>query len=205
MAIELPAGLAELLGQIQSGVRTGFQRSHSIGTAFHRKLSGWLDNIDFNVDADFNLSPRPETQRGSATIGVAAHNGNHVGLIDELKYDAGDVDGVSRKFLNVIERKQRDELVLANQRNAPAAEIEAIKAAITALGHAAGTEWRVEEIGFNAHAELPGSQIGVRFTDGQVVDYSVEGTGDSRRAAAADNDNGAWPEQTFCFAGGRAA
>ena len=25
MAIELPAGLAELLGQIQSGVRTGFQ------------------------------------------------------------------------------------------------------------------------------------------------------------------------------------
>ena len=35
----------------------------------------------------------------------------------------------------------------------------------------------------------------------------VEGTGDSRRAAAADNDNSAWPERTFRFEAvtGRAA
>ena len=52
MAIELPAGLAELLGQIQSGVRTGFQRSHSIGTAFFNTAVNWLRNIDFNVDAE---------------------------------------------------------------------------------------------------------------------------------------------------------
>ena len=67
MAIELPAGLAELLGQIQSGVRTGFQRSHSIGTAFHRKLSGWLRNIDFNV-ASTNSLVEPTASSGSDSM-----------------------------------------------------------------------------------------------------------------------------------------
>ena len=52
----------------------------------------------------------------------------------------------------------------------------ASKAAITALGHPAGTEWRVEEIGFNPYADLPVDTIGVRFTDGQVVDYTVQVT-----------------------------
>ncbi|MEP7348684.1 MAG: hypothetical protein ABI668_01890 [Sphingorhabdus sp.] len=59
MAIELPTGLAELLGQIQSGIRSGFQRSHTIGTAFAGRLRWLEDSLDFNVDADFNLKPRP--------------------------------------------------------------------------------------------------------------------------------------------------
>ena len=52
----------------------------------------------------------------------------------------------------------------------------ASKEAITALTHPAGTEWRTEEIGFNPYAELPVDHIGVRFTDGQVVDYTVQVT-----------------------------
>jgi hypothetical protein len=39
--------------------------------------------MGFDADADFNLKPRPETMRGSAVMGVAVHNGNHVELIDE--------------------------------------------------------------------------------------------------------------------------
>ena len=124
MPITLPSGLVELLGQIQNGIRTGFQRSHTYGTAFAGRLP-WLRDIGLDKDADFNLKPRPETQRGSATLGVAAHNGNHVALIDELKYDSADPD--SRKFMNVIEKKQRIELGDAFDRGASAAEIEAIK------------------------------------------------------------------------------
>ncbi|MCJ2189220.1 calcium-binding protein, partial [Novosphingobium beihaiensis] len=47
---------------------------------------------------------------------------------------------------------------------------------ILALAHDAGTEWRIEEIGFNPYADLPVDAIGVRFTDGQVVDYTVQVT-----------------------------
>lgn len=50
MPIELPTGLAELLGQIQRGIRTGFQRSHSIWTKFAETTLLWLRNIDLNVD-----------------------------------------------------------------------------------------------------------------------------------------------------------
>lgn len=52
----------------------------------------------------------------------------------------------------------------------------ASKAAITALAKPAGAEWRVEEIGFNPYANLAVDRIGVRFTDGQVVDYTVQVT-----------------------------
>ncbi|MEL7519186.1 MAG: calcium-binding protein, partial [Pseudomonadota bacterium] len=47
---------------------------------------------------------------------------------------------------------------------------------ILALDKAQGTEWRAEELGFNPIASVPVEQIGVRFTDGQVVDYTVEVT-----------------------------
>jgi hypothetical protein len=139
----------------------------------------------------------------------------------------------------------------------------ATRADVMALAHAEGTEWRAEELGFNPYANLPVERIGVRFTDGQVVDYTVQvtdqdgtfyvwarnldralqlewKTGDSREfalrnyavnfdtldevnkgsqtlhkssqphdsrraAAAASNDNSAWPERTFIFLAGRAA
>jgi hypothetical protein len=48
--------------------------------------------------------------------------------------------------------------------------------AILALPHAAGTEWRREDIQFNPLADLPVEAIGVRFTDGKVVDYTVQVT-----------------------------
>jgi hypothetical protein len=48
--------------------------------------------------------------------------------------------------------------------------------AVMASAHGAGTEWRVEDIQTNPYAQLPVSQIGVRFTDGVVVDYTVEVT-----------------------------
>ncbi|MFA6605358.1 MAG: hypothetical protein WCS75_00005, partial [Sphingomonas sp.] len=47
---------------------------------------------------------------------------------------------------------------------------------ILALGHPTGTEWRSEEIGFNPYANLPVDRIGVRITDGVVVDYTVQVT-----------------------------
>ena len=75
MPIQLPQGLVELLGQIANGIRTGFQRSHVIGRRFAEVTMPWLRDIDFNPDANFNIKPRPETMRGSATLGVAAHNG----------------------------------------------------------------------------------------------------------------------------------
>lgn len=52
----------------------------------------------------------------------------------------------------------------------------ASKAAIMALAKPAGTEWRVEDIGFNPYAGLAVDRIGVHFTDGQVVDYTVQVT-----------------------------
>ncbi|MET1112193.1 MAG: calcium-binding protein, partial [Allosphingosinicella sp.] len=48
--------------------------------------------------------------------------------------------------------------------------------AILALPHAAGTEWRREDLQFNPLADLPVEAIGVRFTDGKVVDYTVQVT-----------------------------
>jgi hypothetical protein len=52
----------------------------------------------------------------------------------------------------------------------------ATRAEITALPHAPGTQWRVEDIQHNPLASLPVAQIGVRFTGGTVVDYTVEVT-----------------------------
>ncbi|WP_091753513.1 calcium-binding protein [Methylobacterium sp. ap11] len=48
--------------------------------------------------------------------------------------------------------------------------------AILALAHPAGTEWRREALGFNPLAALPVDRIGVRFTDGIAVDYTVQVT-----------------------------
>ena len=50
------------------------------------------------------------------------------------------------------------------------------KADILALAHPTGTEWRTEAFGFNPYAELPVDKIGVRFTDGIAVDYTVKVT-----------------------------
>ncbi|WP_280514010.1 calcium-binding protein, partial [Stappia taiwanensis] len=47
---------------------------------------------------------------------------------------------------------------------------------VLAMAHAEGTEWRVEEIGFNPFAALPVDQIGVQLIDGVVTDYSVQVT-----------------------------
>ena len=52
----------------------------------------------------------------------------------------------------------------------------ATKADILALAHPTGTEWRTEELGFNPYANLPVDRIGVRFTDGIAVDYTVKVT-----------------------------
>jgi hypothetical protein len=46
--------------------------------------------------------------------------------------------------------------------------------AILALAHPAGTEWRREALGVNPLAALPVARIGVRFTDGIAVDYTVQ-------------------------------
>jgi hypothetical protein len=52
----------------------------------------------------------------------------------------------------------------------------ATRADVTALAHAAGTEWRTESLQFNPYANLPVEAIGVRFIDGQAVDYTVKVT-----------------------------
>ncbi|EFL88196.1 tandem-95 repeat protein [Ahrensia sp. R2A130] len=52
----------------------------------------------------------------------------------------------------------------------------ATKADITAQATADGQEWRVEEISFNPFAAIDIENIGVRFLDGEVVDYTVEMT-----------------------------
>jgi Ca2+-binding RTX toxin-like protein len=47
---------------------------------------------------------------------------------------------------------------------------------ILALSRNADQEWRVEEIGFNPYADIEVERIGVRFTDGIPIDYTVEVT-----------------------------
>lgn len=54
----------------------------------------------------------------------------------------------------------------------------ATRGELLALARPANTEWRIEEIGFNTYAAIPVEAIGVRFTDGRVVDYTVEVTDD---------------------------
>ncbi|HEX6742240.1 MAG TPA: hypothetical protein VF079_10670, partial [Sphingomicrobium sp.] len=44
------------------------------------------------------------------------------------------------------------------------------------MPHPEGQEWRVEALGFNPLANLPVDTIGVRFTDGVAVDYTVQVT-----------------------------
>ena len=39
-----------------------------------------------------------------------------------------------------------------------------------------GQEWRMEALGFNPYADVPVEAIGVKFVDGEVVDYTVEVT-----------------------------
>ncbi|MEM7683452.1 MAG: calcium-binding protein, partial [Pseudomonadota bacterium] len=45
---------------------------------------------------------------------------------------------------------------------------------VFALAREPGQDWRIEEIGFNRYADIPVDAIGVRVTDGYVVDYTVE-------------------------------
>ena len=47
---------------------------------------------------------------------------------------------------------------------------------IFAIEHPLGQEWRLEEIGFNPYANIEVEEIGVRFTDGVAIDYTVEVT-----------------------------
>jgi hypothetical protein len=49
-------------------------------------------------------------------------------------------------------------------------------AALMATAAPTGTEWRLEELGFNPYAHLSVDKIGVRFTDGTAVDYTVQVT-----------------------------
>jgi hypothetical protein len=42
-----------------------------------------------------------------------------------------------------------------------------------ALAHAAGTGWRSVALGFNRYANLPVDRVGVRFTYGRAVDFTV--------------------------------
>jgi hypothetical protein len=119
MSITLPQGLLDIVGKITNTVRTGFQRSHVIGSKFARDNMLWLKTeIGFDWDGDYNLKSRPETLRGSAAIQAAAHNGRQVDEVDTLKYDVSDPNRESRKFLNVIENKQRREIALAAQNGA---------------------------------------------------------------------------------------
>jgi hypothetical protein len=98
----------------------------------------------------------------------------------------------------------------------------ATKADIAALAHPAGTpdqgpgqaSWRVEDIQFNPLANLPVAQIGVYFINGAVKDYSARARASGGRPRAGAqvtdnvgsfyaeaNDNNAWPERAFRFAG----
>src|SRR5690606_13855456 len=47
---------------------------------------------------------------------------------------------------------------------------------ILGLSRLPGQEWRVEAIGHNPYAGIDVKEIGVRFTDGVAVDYTVEVT-----------------------------
>jgi hypothetical protein len=128
MAIVLPQGLRDLIGQVGTGLRNGFQQSHVIGEALARDRMMWLADIGLDYNDDFNLKPRPEAMRGSAVLEVAAHNGKHVKEIDLLKYDPNpSTKEDSGKFLNVIERLQREEILRAVTDGKSAIEIEAIK------------------------------------------------------------------------------
>ncbi|HEY0312887.1 MAG TPA: hypothetical protein VGC56_10380 [Allosphingosinicella sp.] len=45
---------------------------------------------------------------------------------------------------------------------------------VLAQGHAAGTEWRTEALGYNALANIPVQNIGIDIVNGSVADYTVQ-------------------------------
>jgi hypothetical protein len=61
-------------------------------------------------------------------------------------------------------------------RLASGAVTSATRAEILARPRSSGQEWRTEALGANPLANLPVAAIGVRFIDGQVVDYTVQVT-----------------------------
>ena len=185
MAIELPAGLAELLGQIQSGVRTGFQRSHSIGTAFHRKLSGWLRNIDFNVDAELPVDH----------IGVRFTDGQVVDYTVQLT----DADGTFYVWARNLDRALQLEWKTGDSREFALRNYAIDFAHLDEVNSSHDSTFRVELL-TPAQFHFATSLGGIDFQPAMLSATLNETSRMSRRAAAACNDNDAWRGATFRFA-----
>lgn len=93
-----PTALLDLLGKRSLLGTTGLQDAHIIGVSFHREEQlRWLREFFPNVDDEANFAVLPESERGSAILGVAAHFGNHNGVFDRFFFAGNDRPN---KFLN---------------------------------------------------------------------------------------------------------
>ncbi|TCM07353.1 calcium-binding protein [Sphingomonas sp. PP-CC-3G-468] len=94
-----PTNLNDLVGE--RGPGTGFQWAHIIGKSFYTtSLQEWMSNLLVGgVDDDHNLVALPESERGSAILGVSAHYGSQVAAFDSFFFKA---DGADNKFLFTV-------------------------------------------------------------------------------------------------------
>lgn len=100
-----------LIGKRQDA--TGLQDAHMISRKLHRD-NAWIQAlIEIEIeDEPINFLALPESERGSAILGVSAHFGGPSNSVDKFFYiDKAD----SRKFLDVLKTKLDLELISESQ------------------------------------------------------------------------------------------
>jgi hypothetical protein len=114
--------ILNLIGRRLPWNATGLQNAHIIGVSFYNEDQlDWLASLLQDVNADVNFVVLPESERGSAILGVAAHFGfqnkafdrfffeNEEGIVDE------DLDPNPSKFLNRLKRHKDRETKTENE------------------------------------------------------------------------------------------
>jgi len=74
------ANISDLIGR--RAAFAGLQNAHIIGQSFYTQLA-WLQSL-IGVDEEANFVVLPESERGSAILGVAAHFGSHNKAFDRF-------------------------------------------------------------------------------------------------------------------------
>jgi hypothetical protein len=91
---------------------SGLQNAHIIGVSFYNKtFLDWLQVLLPDVNDDVNYAVLPESERGSAILGVAAHFGNQNSAFDQFFYTENDTTENSPKFLNTLQRTFRGDQI----------------------------------------------------------------------------------------------
>jgi hypothetical protein len=98
-----PSGpILDLIGRRLPWNATGLQNAHIIGVSFYNEDQlRWLRPL-LDVNADVNFVVLPESERGSAVLGVAAHFGFQNKAFDRFFFEKDAPAGASPKFLNKL-------------------------------------------------------------------------------------------------------